>query len=282
MLKSRNKALLEPDTKETGSLCYSGSDLMVVGIIAAYAVAAADTLGSELGILARSEPRLITDLRKVPRGTNGGVTIEGLLAGLLGSSIISATAVYLLPFCTDADVGTLGGGAPWTGKQRLLFGVAIALWGVLGSIFDSWLGATFQMTVKDVRTGKVIEGEGGTRALMTAAEMKHARRAAVKQAVLHGEGDASVEKTGASSSAIEEDDDSNVASREKKYDPLNKARKSSFGDEKPSRVIETGSDVLDNNDVNFVMSFFMSVAAMAIASRITGSDFADTMKVKQP
>ncbi len=53
-----------------------------------------------------------------------------------------------------------------------------------------------------------------------------------------------------------------------KYDPKNKHRRPSFGDEKPSRVVENGWDLLDNNDVNFLMAFVMSFGAMAVASWI--------------
>lgn len=49
--------------------------------IAHYACANGDTWASELGILARSKPRLITSffLRAVPPGTNGGMSLEGII-----------------------------------------------------------------------------------------------------------------------------------------------------------------------------------------------------------
>lgn len=51
-----------------------------------------------------------------------------------------------------------------------------------------------------------------------------------------------------------------------KYDPKNKHRKSSFGDKRPSRIVESGWDLLDNNDVNFLMAVIMSTGAMWIAA----------------
>lgn len=42
-----------------------------------------------------------------------------------------------------------------------------------------------------------------------------------------------------------------------------------------SRRIETGHDWLDNNGVNFLMAFLMSVGAMAIAQSTWGTDLSE-------
>ncbi|GAB1313849.1 hypothetical protein MFIFM68171_04059 [Madurella fahalii] len=272
-LRSRQQAILASPSgsNDAGSLCFAwGGDLLVVGIIANYACVAADTFSSELGILAKGQPRLITSLtlRKVPRGTNGGVTLTGLAAGLLGSVIIVTAAMLFLPFCTDDTAGQIGGGAPWSAEQRQALILGLTIWGFLGSVVDSILGGLFQRSVKDIRSGKIVEGEGGVRVLVSAggtagaAAHRHEHEkdvgADVKAALLHGEGEAAVEDTG---SAVA---DGEVGPN--RYDARNRHRRSSFGDEKPSRVVESGWDLLDNNDVNFLMAFAMSVGAMAVAS----------------
>jgi uncharacterized membrane protein len=108
-------------------------------------------------------------LRQVPPGTNGGVTLYGVLAGLFGSFTIALTSVLLLPFCgtkSSADIASaelrgLQGGIAWGAKEKSLWVIAITIWGGLGSLLDSFLGGWLQASVVDIRTGKIVEGTGG-------------------------------------------------------------------------------------------------------------------------
>ncbi|KAF2764995.1 hypothetical protein EJ03DRAFT_355300 [Teratosphaeria nubilosa] len=126
--------------------------VLPVGILAQYAAVAADTFSSELGILARSPPVLVTaPWKRVPRGTNGGVTVEGLLYGLLGGFLLTATAGVALRFLP-----------PYVGIG-LPLGCLVTLMGLVGSLVDSVLGATVQATVVDRGSGRVVEGPGGKR-----------------------------------------------------------------------------------------------------------------------
>ena len=134
-----------------------------------YAAVAADTFSSELGVLSKRKPRLITswNLREVPPGTNGGVSLEGTLAGFLGSLTIALTSAILLPFCSPhvAGLRSTMGRAMWSGQNLFLFVVAVTLWGGLGSLLDSFLGGFLQASIVDARTGKVIEGIGGRKVI---------------------------------------------------------------------------------------------------------------------
>lgn len=129
----------------------------------------ADTFSSELGILSKHSPRLLTswNFRRVPPGTNGGITVLGTMAGFLGAAIIALTSLLLLPFCpVGATSGLSGrpglqGGSGWTQQEKSLWFIGVTIWGGLGSLLDSALGGWFQASVVDVRTGKVIEGDGG-------------------------------------------------------------------------------------------------------------------------
>ncbi len=88
------------------------------------ATALADTLSSEIGVLC-GKPRLITTLRIVPPGTDGGVTIEGFVAGMIGSLFIGIVTWILF------DIPSIG-----------MFVVVLA--GVAGMVADSILGALIE------------------------------------------------------------------------------------------------------------------------------------------
>ena len=95
--------------------------------IGAMATVTADTWATELGTLARNPPRLITSGRPVEVGTSGGVSPLGTAVSLAGGAVIGLTAA-LLPGELAPGIALLAG----------------ALGGLVGSLFDSLLGATVQ------------------------------------------------------------------------------------------------------------------------------------------
>ena len=106
-------------------LIYRDRSMLLLSSAAALSEAAADTVSSEVGQAFSDKAWLITNLRAVPAGSNGGVSGWGTLAGIAAAAIVSA--VYVL-----------AGGAP---RQWLKISVTAA---VFGMIADSFLGAWFE------------------------------------------------------------------------------------------------------------------------------------------
>ncbi|XP_053113507.1 transmembrane protein 19 isoform X1 [Hemicordylus capensis] len=120
---------------------------MCLSLLGALACCAGDTWASEIGSVMSNEPRLITSWKKVPVGTNGGVSLVGLISSLLGGTLVGvAYFISQLIFVNDLDIS-----APqW---PIIVFG---GMAGLLGSVIDSYLGATMQYSGFDTRTGMVV------------------------------------------------------------------------------------------------------------------------------
>lgn len=212
-----------------------------------YAAVAADTFSSELGILSKTKPRLITaPWRVVPPGTNGGVTATGLGAGLLGAFILSATSMLFLPFCRN-----------WNITEKITYTLGLTAAGFSGTILDSLLGALFQASVVDIHSGKVVEGEGGRKVLVHGSTPLHLRKSGKIRSKIssYQEGKDGIPKT----SGLD------VAASIQASEAMQKAGASGnavFDGQHESRRVEVGSDMLDNNAVNILMAALASVGAM--------------------
>lgn len=225
-----------------------------MGVVANYAAVLADTLSSELGILARSPPRLITSWAVTPKGTNGGVTLAGLGAGAAGAAVVGVVAAVMLPGCE---------GAAWGVSERVWFVVFTTVIGTAGSLLDSLIGAVFQQSVVDVKSRKIVEAPNGKKVLVEPSgvyiSMVEKVRSKIGQApqeavevvpehvgtVRHRRNSSvdSVSSVGSAGSVAEE-----VKRRPN------------------SRMVITAEKygVLNNNQVNLVMSVLMSVIAMVM------------------
>lgn len=121
-------------------------------VLSSLAGANGDTWASEIGtVMAKKEPLLITSLRKVPVGTNGGFTLIGLICSALGGTVVSCA--YLLALYLSNQNFAIS-------QQAFLLIFIGTFAGFFGSVFDSLIGATLQYSGLDTRTGKIVEKPG--------------------------------------------------------------------------------------------------------------------------
>jgi len=123
---------------------FGGNDLFYVAYVAALAAVTADTWATEIGVLARGNPRSILTLKPVPMGTSGGVSLIGTLGALFGSFVLVAAGYIFSPHASPRAFG-------WTEAGVVLVA------GLLASMVDSFLGATVQAQFKCPSCGKVTE-----------------------------------------------------------------------------------------------------------------------------
>lgn len=98
---------------------------LLVGMTAALAEAAADTVSSELGQAFHNRPLLLTSLEPVTPGTNGGVSLIGSICGFLAACIVAGVAIS-------------------TGLMYPHWFWLVVVGATVGMFFDSLLGATLE------------------------------------------------------------------------------------------------------------------------------------------
>ena len=101
-----------------------------IGFAASFAAKLADTFGSEIGKRFGRNTYLITSFRKVERGTEGGISLEGTAASALGAIFMSLIMFILNIIST---------------KYQFLI---VAISGFLATISESFIGAKFQEKYK--------------------------------------------------------------------------------------------------------------------------------------
>ncbi len=105
-----------------------GGSIFAFLFLGSIAAATSDTVATELGLLSKKTPRLIIKPREeVKPGSSGGVTIYGFIGSFFSALIIALLAAFL-----------------GLAENKLLLLATVVSAGVLGSAFDSFLGATLQ------------------------------------------------------------------------------------------------------------------------------------------
>ncbi len=107
--------------------------------LASIAAVTADTWGTEIGTLWKGKPRSIVTFKQVEPGTSGGISIQGTIGALLGALIVTGSAVMF-----ESSI-----------FSNSLF-IAIIVSGLIGSMIDSFFGATIQAQYQSF-SGKITE-----------------------------------------------------------------------------------------------------------------------------
>ena len=102
--------------------------LFKVGFAASFASKLADTFGSEIGKRFGKDTYLITSLKKVKRGTEGGISIEGTLASILGSIFMAFIMLRLSIISTKYHF------------------IVVVVSGFLATLSESIIGAKFPVS----------------------------------------------------------------------------------------------------------------------------------------
>jgi uncharacterized protein (TIGR00297 family) len=122
-----------------------GGRLALVMYGVSIAASTADTWAGEAGILSSRPPLSIRTFKPVPPGMSGGVTWLGTASSLLGSLMIA-----LAWYAAFADMQD----ASW-----IFLASIIAVSGAIGSVADSYFGATVQGHYYDPQKNQVTEHE---------------------------------------------------------------------------------------------------------------------------
>jgi uncharacterized protein (TIGR00297 family) len=129
---SRQRLSSPHSTRTTSNIIGNGLAALLAILLGHYSAfygalsaALSDTVSSEIGMLSRNKPRLITRPgTKVERGTDGGVTALGFASGLVAAFIIAGIYYFI---------------------SGNIFAIAvITIAGVGGSVVDSILGAELE------------------------------------------------------------------------------------------------------------------------------------------
>ena len=104
-------------------LAARGSEPYTVAFVASLGAAFADTAESEIGQLFSRTPRLITNLQRVPPGTDGAISLPGTLAGVAAAGLTAALGLALGMLDTPA------------------LALLVATAAFLGTVADSLIGA---------------------------------------------------------------------------------------------------------------------------------------------
>jgi uncharacterized protein (TIGR00297 family) len=98
------------------------TELFTIALVAAFATATCDTVSSEIGQAYGRRHFLVTSLRRVRAGTEGAVSLEGTLAGIVAAAVLGVAAWSI------GLIGTMGA-------------IIVTVAAFVGATVESYIGA---------------------------------------------------------------------------------------------------------------------------------------------
>lgn len=126
-------------------------ELLILGYVASFCTKLSDTCASEIGKAYGKRTFLITTLKPVPRGTEGAVSLEGTLAGIVASAAIAFLA-WGLQMISLLDISWCAIAAFIATNLESIIGATIQekfnwLTNEIVNIINTFIGAIAAMTI---------------------------------------------------------------------------------------------------------------------------------------
>lgn len=109
-------------------------DLWLIGFVVCLASANSDTWASEIGSLSKNNPIYIRTFKRIEKGTSGAISLLGSSAALGGALLISLISMWLF-------------------QLSIAESLIIFLFGYIGNIIDTLIGAFYQQEYKCKKCG---------------------------------------------------------------------------------------------------------------------------------
>ncbi|EFJ42763.1 hypothetical protein VOLCADRAFT_97151 [Volvox carteri f. nagariensis] len=100
-------------------------DVWQIGFVASFCSKLSDTVSSEIGKAYGQTTYLITSFQLVPRGTEGAVSLEGTLAGVLAAVLFAATALIAGQVPDIASAGVVAAAATVANLAESYLGASV-------------------------------------------------------------------------------------------------------------------------------------------------------------
>ncbi|MEM3405220.1 MAG: DUF92 domain-containing protein, partial [Candidatus Micrarchaeaceae archaeon] len=119
---------------------FANPAILIIAFFSSISAITADKFASEIGVL-NGFPRSIVTFARLPKGTSGGITSLGILAGLLGSFLVGITYLFVSP--------------------NFAVVVLVVVAGFIGNVVDSFFGYFEEKGIGNKYTSNFACGSAG-------------------------------------------------------------------------------------------------------------------------